>query len=199
VDLSHVSPEVMHQALDTSEAPVIFSHSSARALNDHPRNVPDDVLKRLAANGGVVMVTFVPTFVSPQVAEWRRGLLKALGDAGEGSAEYKARSAAYVASAGPAPKATLAQVADHIEHVARVAGHAHVGIAGDYYGAANPEGLEDVSTYPALFAELVRRGWKDSDLAMLAGGNLVRAFARAEQVAARLQKQRAPSLARIRP
>lgn len=197
VDLSHVSPEVMHQSLDTSEAPVIFSHSSARALNDHPRNVPDDVLKRMAANGGVVMVTFVPTFISPQVAAWRKGLMAALQGAEPGTPEFKEREAAYIAKAGQAPKATLAQVADHIEHVARTAGYDHVGIAGDYYGAANPEGLEDVSTYPALFAELVRRGWSDKNLAKLAGGNLVRAFARAEQVAARLQKERKPSLARV--
>ncbi|XLZ70660.1 dipeptidase [Massilia sp. SR12] len=199
VDLSHVSPEVMQQALDTSAAPVIFSHSSARALNDHPRNVPDDVLKRMGPNGGVVMVTFVPAFVSPQVAQWGEGLVRAVKESGvtPGSAEFKALRADYIAKAGPPPKATLAQVADHIEHVAKVAGHDHVGIAGDYYGAANPEGLEDVSTYPALFAELVRRGWSDQDLAKLAGGNLVRAFARAEQVAARLQKERKPSLARV--
>lgn len=199
VDLSHVSPEVMHQALDTSAAPVIFSHSSARALNDHPRNVPDDVLQRLPANGGVVMVTFVPTFVSPQVAAWRKGLNEAAAGAEEGSARYKEREAAYIVKAGPAPKATLAMVADHIEHIAKVAGHDHVGLAGDYYGSVNPEGLEDVSKYPDLFAELVRRGWNDSDLAKLAGGNLVRAFAGAEQVAARLQKERKPSLAKVSP
>lgn len=201
VDLSHVSAEVMHQALDTSAAPVIFSHSSARALNDHPRNVPDDVLQRMAANGGVVMVTFVPAFVSPQVAQWSEGLVRAAraGGVTPGSDAFKALRADYISKAGPPPKATLAQVADHIEHVAKVAGHDHVGIAGDYYGATNPEGLEDVSTYPALFAELIRRGWSDQDLAKLAGGNLVRAFARAEQVAARLQKERKPSLARVAP
>ena len=199
VDLSHVSTEVMQQALDTSAAPVIFSHSSARALDEHPRNVPDDVLKRLPANGGVVMVTFVPAFVSPQVAAWGKGLGDAAAAAGAkpDSPEFKAVREAYIAKAGPQPKATLSMVADHIEHVARVAGKDHVGIAGDYYGSINPEGLEDVSTYPALFAELVRRGWSDKDLAKLAGGNLVRAFAGAEQVAARLQKERKPSLARV--
>ena len=199
VDLSHVSTEVMQQALDTSEAPVIFSHSSARALDDHPRNVPDDVLKRLPANGGVVMVTFVPAFISPQVAAWHKGMNEAVASAGvkPGTPEFTAVKDAYLAKAGPLPKATLSMVADHIEHVARVAGKDHVGIAGDYYGSVNPEGLEDVSTYPALFAELVRRGWTDKDLAKLAGGNLVRAFARAEQVAARLQKERKPSLARV--
>ncbi|KQV46172.1 membrane dipeptidase [Duganella sp. Root198D2] len=199
VDLSHVSAEVMQQALDTSEAPVIFSHSSARALNDHPRNVPDEVLKRLPANGGVVMVTFVPAFISPQVAAWRKGLGEAAAAAGaaQDSPEFKAIKEDYTAKAGPAPNATLAMVADHIEHVARVAGKDHVGIAGDYYGSVNPEGLEDVSTYPALFAELIRRGWSDKDLAKLAGGNLVRALAGAEQAAARLQKERKPSLARL--
>ena len=199
VDLSHVSPEVMHQALDTSEAPVIFSHSSARALNDHPRNVPDEVLKRMPANGGVVMVTFVPTFVSPQVAAWRKGLNSALAGAAQDSAQYKEREAAYIANAGPAPIAPLAMVPYHVENIANVACHDHVGLAGDYYGSVNPEGLEDVSKYPDLFAELVRRGWSDADLAKLAGGNLVRAFARAEQVAARLQKERKPSLATISP
>jgi membrane dipeptidase len=197
VDLSHVSPDVMRQALDVSEAPVIFSHSSARALVDHPRNVPDDVLKRMAANGGVVMVTFVPTFVSADVMRWRAGLTARTRTMQEDSPAYKVVEEAYIKEAGPAPKATLAQVADHIDYVAKVAGVDHVGLASDFYGGVTATGLEDVSTYPALFAELIRRGWKDADLAKLAGGNLIRAFGRAEQVAARLQKARAPGLATV--
>lgn len=204
VDLSHVSPEVMHQALDVSEAPIIFSHSGARALLDHPRNVPDDVLKRMKANGGIVMVYFVPTFIAPEAKRWTDGLFArtkpieaSISNEKEQEAAVKAAREAYIKEVGPQPKGTLAQVADHIEHIARVAGHDHVGIASDFYGGNTPAGLEDVSTYPALFAELIKRGWKDEDLAKLAGGNLIRTFARAEAVATRLQKERRPSLAVI--
>ncbi len=196
VDLSHVSPEVMRDALDTSEAPVIFSHSSARALVDHPRNVPDEILARMPKNGGVVMVTFIPGFISRDAKAWSEGLdARTKGMAFD--APYKAAEAAYIQEKGPCPKATLAQVADHIEHVARIAGFDHVGIASDFWGGTTPVGLEDVSTYPALFAELIRRGWSDSNLAKLAGGNVLRAFAQAEKVAERLQKLRAPSLAKV--
>lgn len=195
VDLSHTSPDVMRQSLDTSEAPVIFSHSSARALVDHPRNVPDDVLARMAANGGVVMVTFVPSFVSTENMRWREGLAARTKSMERGSPAFKVVEAAYIKDVGSAPKATLQQVADHIDHVAKIAGVDHVGIAADFDGGATTEGLQDVSTYPALFAELIRRGWKDADLAKLAGGNIIRALTRAEQVAARLQKERPPLLA----
>jgi len=196
VDLSHVSPAVMSDALEVTESPVIFSHSSARALTNHRRNVPDSILARLPRNGGVVMVTFVPAFVSPEAAawdaeserEWER-LKETVSDTTERrrlSDEWK--------TAHPQPRATLKQVADHIEHVRKVAGVDHVGIGSDFDGVDTvPEGLEDVSKFPYLFAELIRRGWSDADRKKLAGGNLLRALRAAEATAARLQKQRQPS------
>lgn len=197
VDLSHVSPEVMRQALDVTQAPVVFSHSSSRALVDHPRNVPDDVLARMAKNGGVVMVTFIPSFVSAETAAWGKGL-ESLIFTTKTTADMAAMEADYAKTHGPAPAATLAQVADHIEHVAKVAGHDHVGIGSDFWGGTPmPDGLEDVSRFPYLFAELVRRGWSDDDLTKLAGGNIVRTLAAAEEVAARLQKERPASTATI--
>jgi membrane dipeptidase len=190
VDLSHVAISTMHHALDAAEAPVIFSHSSARAICDNPRNVPDDVLARLADNGGVCMVTFVPAFVSQQCADWladlkaevaRRGLdPKDFGQLFSIRDEWTA--------AHPLPQATLAQVADHIEHVREVAGVEHVGLGGDFDGTSDVTvGLEDVSRYPALFAELLNRGWTESDCAALAGGNLLRALRAAELYAAQGQ------------
>ncbi|MES2128554.1 MAG: dipeptidase [Pseudomonadota bacterium] len=193
VDLSHVSPEVMRDALDTSSAPVIFSHSSARALVDHPRNVPDEILARMPKNGGLVMVTFVPAFVSPEAAKYTPALWKALAAAGEDKVAQKQIEADYVKANGPMPKASLKQVADHIDHIAKVAGHDHVGLAGDFGGSPMPVGLEDTSTYPALFAELMTRGWKDADLKKLAGLNLIRTMRGAEAEAARLQKTSKPS------
>jgi len=192
VDISHVSPSVMYQVLDVSEAPVIFSHSSARGLTDHPRNVPDDVLRRLPANGGVVMITFIPAFVSTKVMKWEEPLTRKLQ--GTTAIEDMTRlEKEHERIAGPKPKATLADVADHIEYAARVAGVDHVGIGSDFAGVTMPEGLEDVSRYPHLIAELIRRGWNDADLKKLVGLNFVRAFAEAEAVAARLSKERPPS------
>ena len=193
VDISHVSPQVMRQALDVSEAPVIFSHSSARALVDHPRDVPDDVLARMPKNGGVVMVTFIPAFVSAEAEAWGKGI-EHLVQGAKTTEEIARIESEYAKTHGPAPRATLAQVADHVEHVAKLAGHDHVGIGSDFYGGGSmPVGLEDVSRFPALFAELIRRGWTDADLSKLAGGNVVRALGGAEVVAARLRQERPAS------
>ncbi len=187
VDLSHVSVSTMNDALDIAQAPVIFSHSSARALCDYPRNVPDDVLARLAGNGGVCMVTFVPGFVSQECADWLAGLKAEAARRGLDPRDFGQLFSvkAEWERAHPLPRATLAQVADHVEHVREVAGVAHVGLGGDFDGTPDvTAGLEDVSAYPALFAELLGRGWTEPDCAALAGGNLLRALRSAEAFAA---------------
>ena len=193
VDLSHVAPATMKAAIAASRAPVIFSHSSARALVDHPRNVPDDVLAMLPANGGVVMVNFVPDFISKDVWTWsanrsaEEARLKAIHRAS--TAEVEAGLKAWEA-AHPRPPVTVATVADNIEHVAKVAGYDHVGIGGDLDGIPyTPVGLGGVQDYPNLFAELIRRGWSDQNLAKLAGGNVLRALRRAEAVAASMKNE----------
>jgi membrane dipeptidase len=199
IDLSHVSAATMNDALDTTEAPVMFSHSSARALTAHVRNVPDSVLQRVAANGGVVMVTFIPEYVNEKRREWAAGLIPITMNLSS-DAEKDLAEAGYREIHGEPPTATLSDVADHIDYVAKVAGHDYVGIGGDYYGATGEDlvvGLEDVSRYPDLIAELVSRGWSDEDLEKLTRGNMLRVLAAVEGVSHRLQQERPPSLMRI--
>lgn len=177
VDLSHVAPSTMHDALAVTTKPLIFSHSSCRAVADHPRNVPDDVLVKLAGNGGVCMVTFVPYFVSQRFAEWDAGLRDAMRAAGESHNDPAAwgRFAGTWTAGGPMPQVTVADVVAHVEHAREVAGIDHIGLGGDYDGVrTQPDGMEDVSTYPNLFAELLDRGWSEDDCAKLAGRNTLR-------------------------
>lgn len=200
VDLSHAAPETMRAALRVSEAPVIFSHSSARAICDVPRNVPDDVLRLLPKNGGVVMIAFVTGFVSPEAAKILMPAFQEFNQRSKTLASEKERDALWKEILAPlkVPKATIGQVADHVEQVRRVAGADHVGLGADYDGNDTwPIGLEDVSMYPNLFAELIRRGWSDADLVKLAGANVLRALRRAEGVAKRLQAERPPSTATL--
>ena len=187
VDLSHVSADVMRQALDVSSVPVIFSHSSARALCSHPRNVPDDVLARLAGNGGVCMVTFVPKFVNQDVCDWTAEAKAAAAAEGIDTDDVDAEDAFLETyrRAHPGPVASIADVVSHIEHVREVAGVEHIGLGGDYDGVGElPIGLEDVSSYPVLLAALAERGWSDQDLAGLTCRNVLRTMADAGLTAA---------------
>jgi membrane dipeptidase len=200
VDLSHVAPATMSDALDTAEAPVIFSHSSALAICDHPRNVPDAILARLAVNGGLCMITFVPAFVSQRCRDWDLSLAAEMERHGLDHRDLSSRQkfkGQWTAS-HPQPGATLADVVAHAEHIREVAGIDHIGIGGDYDGVdALPAGLEDVSTYPALIDALLDRGWSEQDCSKLTCGNLLRVLHQAESTAAVLQAARLPSAARI--
>jgi membrane dipeptidase len=200
VDLSHVAAGTARDAVRIAEAPVVFSHSGARAVCDHPRNVPDDLLRGLAANGGVCMVTFVPDFVSPRCRAWALGLRAEVERRGldPGDAGVRAAVGAEYAADHPRPRAALAEVADHLDHVRAVAGVDHVGIGGDYDGTDEvPDGLDDVACYPALVAELLDRGWSRDECAGLVGGNILRVLREAEAVARSAAAARGPSTARI--
>ncbi|RFC73928.1 dipeptidase [Streptomyces sp. AcE210] len=201
VDLSHVAATTMRAALDTSVAPVIFSHSSSRAVCDHPRNIPDDVLERLPANGGVAMATFVPKFVLQAAVDWTAAAddnLRAHGLHHLDTSEEAMKLHRAFEEAHPRPVATVSTVADHLDHMREVAGVDHIGIGGDYDGTAFlPDGLGDVSGYPNLIAELVDRGWSGTDLAKLTWQNAVRVLGAAEDVARDEQARRGPSNATL--
>ncbi len=201
VDLSHVSDSVMAQAIRTSEAPVIFSHSSARALAEHRRNVPDAILRMLPRNGGVVAVNFYCDFVDSARIRWNRERAALMPQwrarFGTDTAAIRAAATAW-AQGNPAPRPGVAVIADHIDHIRRVAGIDHIAYGSDYDGIdCAPEGLEDVSTFPRLTAELLRRGYSDEDAKKILGNNMLRAMRQAEAVARRLQRERPPSLATL--
>ena len=202
VDLSHVSPDTMKAALETTQAPVMFSHSSARALDDHPRDVPDDVLRMVKQNHGIVMANFYPAFVSQAVASWdadRAGASAKFDALYVGQPDRAKAAMDKWRKEHPQPQATIAQVADHIDHIRKIAGVESVGIGSDFDGIeVTPMSLDGVDKYPALFEELARRGWTDDELADLAGRNLLRVMREAEQAAAKLQAQEAPSNATIK-
>jgi membrane dipeptidase len=198
VDLSHVSPAVMSNVLDITESPVMFSHSSARALSDHKRDVPDSILVRVKKNGGIVMVTFVREFVSQKNQDYRLARAARARELATGFGGDTSRLRAAMVqwdSANPEPIVTLKDVADHFDHIRTLIGADHIGLGGDFDGTGGEhiQGLEDVSKYPDLLAELARRGWTDDELRKVANGNILRVLAENEKVAARLQKTRRPS------
>ncbi len=195
VDLAHAADTVMHQVLDISRAPVLFSHSNARALCDHPRNVPDDVLARVKGLGAVVMATFVPTFINQATRDWFKPMQDRYGKAAETPDGDLA--AKPTPSPGTRPRATLEQYCNHLEYLVQKTGTAHVGIGSDFYGGPVPDGLENVGCFPRLFAQLMRRGWSDPPLAALASGNVLRVLRTVERVGAQLRKSETARVGRI--
>jgi membrane dipeptidase len=188
VDGAHVSHEGLRRLLDVSEAPVLLSHSNAFSLCDHPRNAPDDVLKRLRQNGGVVMATFVPGFVSQSVRDWLRRTRDPFGKSIPGRSETERHEA---------PRATLTEVADQIVYLVETAGLDHVGVGSDFFGGPQPVGLEHVGCFPALFAELARRGFSERDLEKIAALNVLRVMRKVERVGAELREVREPAVGRL--
>jgi membrane dipeptidase len=196
IDCAHVAPTVMREVLELSQAPIVFSHSNAFTLCPHPRNVPDDVLDRVPGNDGVVMATFIPDFLDLAVHAWMEPVRRHAGGFGE---DRMAMIRAREAEAGPRPLARLEQVADHIEYIANRIGLRHVGIGSDFFGVPTmPVGLENVSRFPYLLAELIRRGWSDGALRGLAGGNFLRVFRAVERLGEALRRSEAPGIGTIR-
>jgi membrane dipeptidase len=196
VDLAHASPDVMRQVLEITKAPIVFSHSNARSLANHPRNVPDDMLDRLPANGGIVMVTFVPDFISQRSYDWMMPFKDAFGKTRHGvdmSKELPAREK----QAGRWPRGTLEQLCDHVDYIVKRIGIDHVGIGSDFFGGAAPDGLEDVSRFPYFLAELIRRRYSDTAIAKIASRNFVRVFRAVEKAGKELRKRQTPLVGRI--
>jgi membrane dipeptidase len=196
VDLAHTSPKVMHKVLDISRAPVLFSHNNAFSLCDHPRNAPDDVLDRIRSRKSVIMATFIPDFISQKSRDWSRPLRDNFGKASF-MHNHDEAIAAHTAKAGPQPKATIAELCQHIEYMVGRTGLNHIAIGSDYYGGATPEGLEDVSKFPHLIAALIERGWSDEAIEKIASGNLIRLFKAVERTGKALAQVEAPRTGRV--